>query len=357
MSGSVACRKGRMVMFPRKLTTTGLWVAIVFLTARSASAQNWADQLVEKKFHDFGYVARNAKCEHDFVVKNTLNRRVHIASVRPSCPVCTVTKPEKEWLEPGESTAIKASLNTRNVLGFKDVRIDVTFDQPSYAVTQLKLQCTSRSDIVFSENEVGLGVVKRGHSATKTINIAYAGSSDWRIDGVSCNNPSVDTELVEVGRGNGLVNYQLKVTVRPDATPGVIRDRIWLGVKDAYNKSGLEVALNANIRADVSLSTSSLDVGSVSAGSTATRQVIVRGVRPFRITQIEGDDGPIHIDRPEEAKQLHILTVTVKAGDQPPGEVTQDFEIKTDMQGEEPLKLTVSAKPTAARASVGQTAN
>jgi hypothetical protein len=344
-------------MIARKVLTTGLWVCIVVSTARSASAQSWADQTVEKKFHDFGYVARNAKCEHDFVVKNVLNRRLHIASVKPSCPVCTVTKPEKEWLEPGESTVIKASLNTRNVLGFKDVRIDVTFDQPTYAVTQLKLQCTSRSDIVFSENEVGLGVVKRGHSASKTINIAYAGSSDWRIEGVSCNNPAIDTELVEVGRGNGLVDYQLKVTVKPDAPPGIIRDRIWLGVKDSYNKSGLEVAVNANIRADLSLSTSALDVGNVSAGSMATRQVIVRGVRPFRITEIEGDAGPIHIEKPQEAKQLHILTVTVKAGDQPPGEVTQDFEIKTDMQGEEPLKLTVSAKLTGVKSSAGQTAN
>jgi hypothetical protein len=280
---------------------------------------------------------------------------LHIASVRPSCPVCTVTKPEKEWLEPGESTVIRASLNTRNVLGFKDVRIDVTFDQPSYAVTQLRLQCTGRSDIVFSENEVALGTVKRGQSASKTINIAYAGSNDWRIDGVSCDNPAIETELVEMRRGSGLVDYQLRVTVKPDAPPGAIRDRIWLGVKDAYNKSGIEVALNALIKADLSLSTSALDVGNVPSGSTASRQVIVRGVRPFKITDIHGDDGPIQIERPDESKQLHILTVTIKAADQPPGEVSQYFEIETDMKGEEPLKLTVSAKVV--RPGVGQTAN
>jgi hypothetical protein len=343
-------------MISRNLTGIGLCICLVGLSTSAAQAQqNWADQLVQKKFHDFGYVARNAKCDYDFVVKNVLNRRVHIASVRPSCPVCTVTKPEKEWLEPGESTVIRASINTRSVLGFKDVKIDVTFDQPAYGVTQLKLQCYSRSDIVLSENEVGLGVVKRGQSASKTITIAYAGNNDWKIEGVSCNNPAIETELVETRRSGGLVDYQLKVTVKPDAPPGAIRDRIWLGVNDVYNKSGIEVALNANVKADLSLSTAALDIGNVAPGSTISRQVLVRGVRPFKITDIESTEGPFNIDRSDDAKQLHILVVTLNAGDQS-GDLSQDFEIKTDMPGEDPLKLTVSAK-LVSRPNTTQTAN
>jgi hypothetical protein len=38
-----------------------------------------------------------------------------------------------------------------------------------------------------------------------------------------------------------------------------------------------------------------------------------------------------------------VLTVTLK-NDQAPGEVSQDFEITTDIEGELPLKLTVSGK-------------
>jgi adenosyl cobinamide kinase/adenosyl cobinamide phosphate guanylyltransferase len=344
-------------MFARTIKNATLWVCAIGLFAGSARAQsqNWADQLVEKKSHDFGYVPRNGKYDHEFVVKNVTNRRVHIASATPSCPVCTITKPEKEWLEPGESTVIKASINTRSVLGHKDVTITVAFDQPSRASTLLKLHCYSRSDIVFSENEIGLGVIKKGQSATKTISIAYAGTSDWRISGAACNNPAIDTELVEVRRGGGLVDYELRVTVKPDAPPGVIRDRVWLGVNDSYNKSGIEVALNATVRADVSLSTSALDMGNVAPGASTSRQVIVRGVRPFKITDIEGNDGPIHIDRPDEAKQLHILTATVTAGDQL-GDLRQQFEIKTDMHGEEPLKLTVTAK-VALRPGISQVAN
>jgi hypothetical protein len=344
-------------MFTHKAFAAVFCILIVGLSAGTANAQNWADQLFEKRSHDFGYQARNSKLEHNFAIKNKLNRRVHIQSATPSCAVCTLTKPEKDWLEPGESTVLKASIDTLKLQPGvrKDVTITVVFDQPSYATARLDLHAIARSDVVFSQNEVALGTVKRGTSATKTINIEYAGTNDWTIDGATTSNPYVETDLNETHRGNGLVGYQLKVTLKPDAPPGSIRDRITLGIKDAYNKSGVDVALQANVHADVSLSASALDIGSVTPGSTTTKQVLVRGVKPFEIVEIDGEEGPIQIEKPDAAKQLHILTVTLKAGEQP-GDISQDFEIKTDMDGEAPLKLKVSAK-VVAKPGPGQTAN
>lgn len=335
-------------MLTRKIFGTSLCFLIVGLGAGTANAQNWAEQLFETRSIDWKYQARNAKLEHNFVIKNTLNRRVHIQSATPSCAVCTISKLEKDWLEPGESTILKASIETLKLQPGvrKDVIITVVFDQPSYATARLDLHAIARSDVVFSQNEVALGTVKRGTSATKTIDIEYAGSNDWKIDGASSSNPYVEIELEETHRGNGLVGYRLKVTLKPDAPPGSHRDRINLGIKDAYNKSGVDVALQANVHADVSLSASALDIGSVTPGSTTTKQVLVRGVKPFEIVEIDGAEGPFQIEKPDAAKQLHILTVTLKAGEQP-GEVSQDFEIKTDMDGEAPLKLKVSAKVVA----------
>ena len=97
------------------------------------------------------------------------------------------------------------------------------------------------------------------------------------------------------------------------------------------------------VQADVSLSPAALTLGSVPAGGATTKQVLVRGVRPFKIVSIESDEGPFQIQKPEEAKQLHILTVTL-AADHQPGDVAQHFTIATDMEGEPPLKLSVTAK-------------
>jgi hypothetical protein len=266
------------------LRLVAAWICLTGIYANAAQAQSWADQLFEKRSHDFGYVARNGKYEYGFAIRNTLNRRLHIASATPSCSACTIARLEKDWLEPGESMVLKAALNTRNVVGNKDVVITVTFDQPSWAQTRLQLRCYSRSDNVLSENEVAMGVVKPGTPKTKTINIEYAGSNQWKIDGATSNNPAIDTELQETHRGGGLVGYKLTVSLKPDAAPGLIRDHITLGVNDAYNKAGLDIPVNAIIQADVSLSASSLDIGNVATGGTASKQILVRGVRPFKIT-------------------------------------------------------------------------
>ncbi len=335
-------------MILRHASGMGLWLLIIGMSATEASAQTWADKMFESRSHDFGTVARNTKLEHSFVIKNTLNRRVHIASATPSCSVCTLAKPEKAWLEPGESTVLKAVIDTLTVERRKDVSITVVFDQPSYAQSRLLLTCFVRTDIVFSQNQVSFGTTRRGSEVTKTITVEYAGNNDWKIDGVTCPNSALQVEIEETHRGRGLVGYRVKVTLRPDAPPGAIHERIVLGVNDAYN-DGIDIGVSGNVHADVSLSASSLDIGNVAPGSTTTKQVLVRGIKPFKIVSISGPEGLIEFDMSDETKPLHVLTVKLKAGEKP-GLLSQDFQITTDMDGEPPLKLTVSAKLVDAKA-------
>jgi hypothetical protein len=318
-----------------------LFTFVLTLAPSAARADAWCDQLFDTLRHDFGYVPKG-KCKKAFTITNKLNRRVHIYSVTPSCTICTAIKPEKEWLEPGESTVLEATIDTYHVKDFRAVAVDVVFDSPYRGQSRLNLTVNSRTDIVFSPGEVAFGVVKRGTPSTRTLDIRYAGESTWKIASAVCANPAIETELVETRRAGIYVDYQLKVTLKPDTPAGVIRDRITLEINDAYNKT-IDVALHGMIQADVSLSPASLTLGSVPAGGAMTKQVLVRGVRPFKIVSIESDEGPFQIQKPEEAKQLHILTVTLPA-DRQPGDVAQHFTIATDMEGEPPLKLNVTAK-------------
>ncbi len=318
-----------------------LFTLVLTLVPSVSRADAWCDQLFDTVRHDFGYVARG-KCKKAFTITNKLTRRLHISSVTPSCTICTAIKPEKEWLEPGESTVLEATIDTYHVQGFRAVAVDVVFDSPFRGHTRLNLSVNSRSDIVLNPGEVALGVVKRGSAASRTINIAYAGDLSWKIAGVACPNPAIETELVETRRAGIYVDYQLKVTLKADTPAGVIRDRITLEINDAYNKT-IDVALHGMVQADVSLSPAALTLGSVPAGGATSKQVLVRGVRPFKIVSIESDKGPFQIQKPEEAKQLHILTVTL-APEHEPGDVAQHFTIATDMDGEPPLKLSVTAK-------------
>ena len=330
----------------RTSVSWGLWLVLMAAGTNSALADGWADKLFDTTSHDFGYVARGERLRKAFTITNKLNRRLHITGATPSCSVCTLAKREKDWLEPNESTELIAELNTLGINGFKSVTITVTFDQPYYGQAQLNIRCFSRPDIVINPGEAALGTVKKGTGVTKPISIEYAGDPNWRIASATTTNPYVEVDLREVHREgaqhpNGRVGYMLQIRLKPDAPPGPIRDRIILGINDSYNKS-MDLALQANVQADVSLSPPELSFGSVSAGGNTKKQVLVHGVRPFRILEIEGSDGPFKINKPNDAKPLHVLTVELQDA-QVAGTVSQEFKIKTDMEGEEPLKLLIKA--------------
>ena len=116
-------------MMLRKTTCTLL---LTLLMGSTASAQDWARKMFETTNHDFGSVARGAKAEHEFVLKNIYLEDVHIVAVRSSCG-CTTPRIAKEWLKTYEQGAIIAHYNTGSFLGRKGATLSVTIDKPFYA--------------------------------------------------------------------------------------------------------------------------------------------------------------------------------------------------------------------------------
>ena len=213
-------------------------LAVLFVvagTAQSAHAQSWSDQLFDTRSHDFGYVARG-KLKTTFTITNKLKERLHIMSATPSCSVCTVAKPEKEWLEPGESTVLEAVLDAHRFTLNKDVSIDVAFDRPQYGHTRLTLKAIARTDIVLSPGEFAFGTVKRGNAKSATMKIEYAGDPNWKIQAATSLNSAFDEPVLEeVQRSGGRVTYLLKLNMKDEVAPGSIPDRVMLTINDAYN--------------------------------------------------------------------------------------------------------------------------
>ena len=72
-------------------------------------------------------------------------------------------------------------------------------------------------------------------------------------------------------------------------------------------------------------------VGQVKAGAEAERRVIVRGVKPFRITSVQGTDALVSVkDSNPASKPVHVLTIKFKG--QKPGELSRTFKVLTDLK-------------------------
>jgi hypothetical protein len=297
--------------------------------AASASAQEWAEKMFAEKSHDFGSVARAAKVEYAFVLTNLYKEDVHILSVRSSCG-CTSPRIQKDTLKSWEKGAIIAEFNTRAFSGQRGARVTVTIDKPMYAEVQLQVHGYIRTDVVVDPGQVAFGQVPAGNGAEKTISIDYAGRGDWKILGVEPTSPFVKAEVEEVTRNGGHVAYRLAVSLDKSAPVGYVSDELVLKTNDTRSPQ-FPVKVDAQVVSDLSVSPSSLFLGILQPGQKITKQIVLKGKQPFRVTGIEtGAKGFTFPSTAGEAKSLHLIPITFEAGKEPV-KFSEKITIRTDL--------------------------
>lgn len=315
-------------------------VAVLLFRSEPLFAQKWAEAMFDHTSHNFGMVARGAKVEHVFPLKNLYVEDVHIASVRTSC-MCTQPTFTKETLKSLETGAIIATVDTRGFLGRKDATITVTFDKPFPAEVQLHTYVYIRSDVVFEPGAVLFNAVPQGTTAQRTVQLSYAGRSDWQIVRAVPSADFLDVEINQTGRGAGEVRYQIVVSLKPQAPAGYLQESIELYTNDTVaDAQKILLAVQGSIVPQVSIQPSQLALGNISPGQVITKNLVIQARKPFRVVAVKGPDERFSFVLPETTKSVHVIPVVFKAGEsvQP---VAGQIEIETDLEGFETLSVPV----------------
>jgi hypothetical protein len=323
------------------------WLLLGFAVS-AAQAQQWALDMFRPRpdaepltDFDFGTVARGAKVEHHFSFENIYVEDAHIESARVSCG-CTTPEIPPQVLRTWDKADVVAKVDTRSFLGQKDVTITVKFDRPFPAEVQLHIHCYIRGDVVVQPGVVQFGAVPPGAGARQQVSISYAGQGNWQILRVESGNPSLSAQAIETGRGGGLVNYDLIVSLARGAPAGYIRDELHLLTNDANPRTArVPVPVEGVVRAAVTAFPAPLYFGSVEPDQSAVRQIIVSGATPFRILQVDSTDPHFRCTPDAAAGTLHRLPVAFHAGPIP-GKVTANLVIRTDT-GTAPVVVAVQA--------------
>ena len=71
---------------------------------------------LDKEIHDFGTIVEGTVAETEFIVTNTGEGDLLIADAKGSCG-CTVPKPPKDPIKPGDSAPIKVSFDSKGKPG------------------------------------------------------------------------------------------------------------------------------------------------------------------------------------------------------------------------------------------------
>lgn len=278
--------------------------------------------------HDFGTVAKAAKAEYVFELQNIYKETIHISGVRASCG-CATPVIQKDTLETWEKGGILVRFNTNSFLGQRKATITVTIDKPYFAEVQLNITGMIRGDVVFDPGTVNFESVDQGDAATKTVSVNYAGRGDWKIVDVRSANTNLVVEPVETRRYNGRVGYDLKVQLKPDAPAGYFNDEMILVTNDSHSRQ-IALRVEGNVTSPLTVSPASLSLGVVRPGQTVTKNIVVKGKKPFRIVSIRCGDDCFEVTPPTEEKALHLIPVKFTASETA-GDIAQRIEIETDM--------------------------
>ncbi len=273
--------------------------------------------MFETTTHEFGSVARGAKADYEYLFNNIYVEDLHVASVQSSCG-CTQVRIKTADLKTYEQGAIVAAINTQSFTGQRGATVTVTFDKPYYAEVQLHTSVYIRSDVVFTPGSVQFDTVDEGQPAEKQVAVNYAGRDDWRILEVKSANANVSAVAVETLRSNGQVAYNLVVRLNGAAPAGYLDDHLILMTNDQGSPQ-IPLALEGLVEPAVTISPESLFMGVLQPGEKATKQLVVRGKKPFRVESVTCEDPAFHAQLPAESeatpKTLHVIPVTFEAGD------------------------------------------
>jgi hypothetical protein len=316
-----------------------LALLVLALGTAAAPAQGWAEKMFKGNLtHDFGNVARGAQLVHRFTITNIYAVPMEITAIKSGCG-CVSASAEKSVLAARESTTIEVRMDARRFTGAKRVGVRVTVGPKYVSSAELKVSANSRADVVFNPGEVNFGAVTHGETPSRTIDVEYAGTLAWQISEVIARDAPYTATFKEWYRRPGQVGYRVTVTLKADAPAGPLEHALFLKTNDPVSPL-VPVLVEANVQTTLSVSPSVLSLGTVKAGTSLTRRVVVRGTRPFHVVGVDGTGAGIELGAPLSTSDEVVQTVTLKCQFDTPGEFKRQLKIRTSLP-DAPLVVSV----------------
>ncbi|MCI0377408.1 MAG: DUF1573 domain-containing protein [Gemmataceae bacterium] len=309
---------------------TALLVLLMSSAAARAQSGAWADKLfANQTTHDFGNVPRGAQLKHSFKITNIYKVPLEISNIRVTCG-CLSVRGHPRVLQPNESADFTINMDANRFTGPKTVRAYVTVGPEYVSTATLTLSANARLDVVFNPGEIDFGIVQRGQSPTRHIDVEYAGSFPWAVSEIVKNAAAPFGLRVEELR-TGHRGYRIFATLKPDAVAGAFKQEILLKTNDPSSPV-LTFNIVGNVQASLSVAPANLHVGGVKVGQTESRKVIVRGQRPFRILGIDGQGDGVSAHFPDRESVSHVVEIRFQPA--AAGQWKKSLLFRTDLESQ-----------------------
>jgi uncharacterized cupredoxin-like copper-binding protein len=172
---------------------------------------------VQQAAHDFGDINQGDIVTYSFVISNSGGDVLLIKDVKASCG-CTAAKPDKNELNPGESTNILVTFNSKGRKGPQSKTVNVSTNDSENPTTILTIKCnvvvsesqvnTAGAKIYFSETQHDFGKVKEGGKVNYTFTFENKGTASLQIKDVKtscgCTAAVVNESTIKPGQSGSI---------------------------------------------------------------------------------------------------------------------------------------------------------
>jgi hypothetical protein len=189
--------------------------------------------------------------------------------------------------------------------------------------------------LIVTPSSADLGTVEQGTPAERRISVRYAGRQSLKIVGVKTVNPHLKARIVPKS-GVQRASYELVVQLDEQAPSGYIRDNLLLMTTHSQLRQ-IPVMVEARVMPEVTLMPNTLFLGVLKPGESVTKNIVVRGKRPFVIKSIKADHEGVQFGTSgtDTAKPIHVVPITIVAGAEA-GALVHKVTIETDTSSEMP---------------------
>jgi len=293
-------------------------------------------------YKDFGTVPHGSQQVHRFTFTNGSDKEVHILGVRSSCH-CASPRAVNDAAKPGEKIVIEVMYDATKFLNERSMTITVDMQSDHWEQVQIKVRGFSRQDVILEPGKVDLGVVKVGKEQTQKLRLEYAGNLDWRIQDV-IGGQWAKAKVEEKARGNGIVKYEVTLTVPPTAPRGSLVDAVQLKTNDPSSPI-VKIDVVGTLDGGLQAAPGVIQFGEVAAGQMVRQKIFVKGDRPFLIGGAQFDESKLPVSLRSTQGEKTVHTVEIEFRPTHPGKYEETLQIRAEPQSELiPVKIVAQAK-------------
>ena len=295
----------------RRLALLLSLISFVLLYSRvnEISAQYSSSQIFTETGYDFQGIPRYTMPKHSFIFTNNSSEDLRLIAVRTSCQCTKVYIPEKRVYKQGEKGELVAQIDAVRFTGARHATVTTTFErggrtfEVALNVVGMVLENVrvEPSQLSFVVDELKGSEAASRAKGTRTQQAVVTYPSNETVVRYTCSTPYIDVKIGQPRRASAGVQTPIFVTIKDDAPAGYISDVVHLWSNGAYSSSPLTLNVSGSVRAQLSVSPSTLTFFTSKDGEKITKNIVITASKEFTLKKIDSDSRAIGCNIPTKS--------------------------------------------------------